>query len=213
MEEFHIDLTTVARIIVHGQDYSVEPGSLRIVRPIFTMKDQEGDLVSHYGGHMHPPTFTFVTRDGIPVSGTYDHTVVFMHERPRPEPVEPAPTPEPVKQEPTGPALYVQHDSGKQGQVIGLRTQAPRIYEYEVRWFKPGQPVTWAPAAQTYPIDADDLHRCPNGQTGDQCSEGENQCELCLADEDNEADMIERSMGLRSDNPHSPGCPPIKHRH
>lgn len=38
-----------------------------------------------------------------------------------------------------------------------------------------------------------DLHD-EHGQTGDECSEGENRCELCLADEDAEADAIEGSM-------------------
>lgn len=214
MDEFHIDLTTVARIIVHGQDYSVQPGSLRIVRPVFTMNTEEGKPVTYYGGHMHPPTFTFVTRDGIPVSGAYDHNIVLMHERPRPEPVEPAPTPEPVKQEPTAPRVYVQHRDGRQGYLASASTIDPGRHTFRVYWITAeGTKIGPAALGNVEFIRDADVVRCPNGQTLDECSEGEDQCELCLADEDNKADTIERSMGLRSESPHSPGCPPIKHRH
>lgn len=125
--------------------------------------------------------------------------------------VQPHPEQDTAVAEPTAPRIYVQTENGQQGYVLGPGT-AGGPGRLDVAWFEPGQPHSYPLVKALTFITADDLDRCPNGQTGDECGSGENQCEPCLADEDEEAAEIEQSMGLR-DNPHSPGCPPINHRH
>lgn len=105
-----------------------------------------------------------------------------------------APKAESVKQEPTGPRIYVQGGSGVQGYLVGAETHPERGPRIKVHWLAPGGPEKWASPASVGIITADEVNRCPNGQTGDECTEGENQCERCLADEDAEAEAIEESL-------------------
>lgn len=190
MTEHEIDLRTVGAVLIQGRQYSVSPGSLRIVRPVFTMANDEGTgEVTCYGGHMPPPTMVFTTRDGMPVSGSYDHGVLFLHKKPEPEPAEP------VKQEPTGPRIYVQNLRGKQGHIVDTgKMNSDGGTDLRVQWYTPGSNPVWVSTELLTIIAATDVVRCPNGQTGDKCGSGENQCEPCLADEDTEAEGIERSM-------------------
>ena len=60
---------------------------------------------------------------------------------------------------------------------------------------KRSKPSSRPPSGAIWP--ADKVERCPNGQTGDECGSGENQCEQCVMADDEEGDEIERSMGLR----------------
>lgn len=127
----------------------------------------------------------------------------------RVEALSPQPAPRP-----TGPRIYVQNLRGKQGHIEDVRNPLgdAMIVEALVQWYTPGARPVWVDMVVLSIIPSDEVDRCPNGQTGDKCGSGENQCEPCLRDEDEEGDEIEQSTGLR-DNPHSPGCPPIKHRH
>lgn len=109
-----------------------------------------------------------------------------------PDPRQPKP--------PTGPRIYVEHRITRtQGHIVGMvplgegdGTAVP-----EVQWYIPGaQPVRVMMSDLLF-ITSDTVDLCPNGQTGDECGSGENRCEPCLAVEDNEADVIERSTGLR----------------
>ena len=101
----------------------------------------------------------------------------------------------PAKAGPVGPRLCVQSLRGKQGYVLrGPFRQSDDRLAVQVQWFRPGVQPVWVGMDVLKIIPADEVERCPHGQTGDECASGENQCELCLADED---DMIERSMGLR----------------
>lgn len=108
------------------------------------------------------------------------------------------PGPEPVKQEPTGPRVYVQHEYGKQGHLASTpQRNGQGALKVQVHWYAPGTQPVWVLVDRLTVIAAEDVDRCPNGQTRDECGSGENQCDSCLADEDDEADTIERSMGLR----------------
>lgn len=44
----------------------------------------------------------------------------------------------------------------------------------------------WASIDNSVQVHPDDVDRCPNGQTGDECGSGENQCEPCRQAEDAE---------------------------
>lgn len=110
---------------------------------------------------------------------------------------DPAPIPKPVKQEPTGPRLYVRHPRGKDGYVVEFERKGEKKLAALVQWHVPGVVPVWVSMDRLTVIHPDDVARCPNGQTGDECGSGENQCELCLEEEDAEGDEIERSMGLR----------------
>lgn len=106
------------------------------------------------------------------------------------------PPPQLVKQEPTGPRLYVQHrHTGKQGYIRNVRGDESGL-RYDVQYFVPGAGPVWKRADSLEIIAESQVERCPNGQTGDECGSGENRCELCLSDEDNEAEAIEGSTGL-----------------
>lgn len=130
-----------------------------------------------------------------------------------PEGPECPPPPKPVKREPTGPVVYVENKYGKQGRLIEVyHHEKDDSLWYTVQFFSPGAEPVKKRADSLTVIAASQVERCPNGQTRDDCGSGENQCEPCLADEDEEADAIEESMGLH-ESPHSPGCPPINHRH
>lgn len=107
------------------------------------------------------------------------------------------PPPKPVKREPTGPRIYVQNRDGKQGHVVKFGRKGEDEVAALVQWYAPGVQPVWRSMDLITVIHPDDVERCPNGQTRDDCGSGENQCELCLADEDDEADEIEESMGLR----------------
>lgn len=201
MPEQGIDLQTVRYVIMQGHEHEILPGSLRLVRPVFTMTNDEGDgPVTCYGSYMHPLTIVFTLRDGTPVSGSYDYGVLFKHAKPAPVPEKPVTVPEPVKQEPTGPRIYVKNLRGKQGYILDVRMRSASSSdrrEAQVQWFTPGTVPTWVDMALLTVITSEEVSRCPNGQTGDECGSGENQCELCLEAEDEEGDTIERSMGLR----------------
>lgn len=123
---------------------------------------------------------------------------VFKDERVRIHPDGPACPlpPEPVKQEPTGPRMYVRNRKFKQGHIVAMRAREGFLMA-QVQWYVPGTVPVWTHMSDLIIIGADEVERCPNGQTGDECGSGENQCELCLAAEDEEGDMIEESMGLR----------------
>lgn len=104
----------------------------------------------------------------------------------------------PSKPEDTGPRLYVQNRHSKQGHVLDIR----RFHDggraqMLVQWHAMGAEPVWAYMDSLEIILPSEVHRCPNGQTRLDCGSGDNRCELCLADEDNEADEIEESMGLR----------------
>lgn len=103
----------------------------------------------------------------------------------------------PVKQEPTGPRVYVQDQRGKQGHIVSIvpMEEDGEVAQAEVQWYVPGvRPVRKSLRALVFILPSQ-VDRCPNGQTRDVCGSGENQCELCLADEDDEAEAIEESMG------------------
>ena len=110
-------------------------------------------------------------------------------------PVCPEPL-KPVKEEPTGPVLYVQRFTGKQGRALKLETRGGKLKAL-VQWFAPGVRPVWVELSVLKIIAENEVLRCENGQTGDECGSGENQCELCLAAEDAEAEEIEESTGLR----------------
>jgi hypothetical protein len=115
-----------------------------------------------------------------------------------PSPLYTDPVPEPVKQEPTGPRVYVQNLRGKQGHILEMEYRGDNEALYaKVQWYSPGARPVWTLFDVLTVIAASRVERCPNGRTGDECGSGENQCELCLRAEDQEADTIERSMGLR----------------
>lgn len=101
-------------------------------------------------------------------------------------------------EEPTGPRIYVQNLRGKQGHIVDIgKTDDEGPVRMLVQWFAPGARPVWRKADMLSIIAAEDVDRCPSGQTRDECGSGENQCELCLEEEDAEGDEIERSMGLR----------------
>lgn len=85
---------------------------------------------------------------------------------------------------------------GKQGHILHVAREDVRIVVM-VKWLTPGSRPVWVELDTLRILPEDEVTRCPNGQTGDECGSGENQCELCLADEDEEGDEVERSMGLR----------------
>jgi hypothetical protein len=122
----------------------------------------------------------------------------FMDDRVQvhPDGSECPPPPQPVKQEPTGPRIYVHNSRGTSGHVLATRREEG-VQEAQVQWHRPGESPAWVPWSMLKVTH--DVARCPNGQTGDECGSGENQCELCLQAEDAEAEEIERSMGLRND--------------
>lgn len=127
--------------------------------------------------------------------------------------VQPHPEQDTAVAEPTGPRMYVRNLRGKQGHIgDGMRIGQGDQREAHVQWHVPGAQPMWVHMDLLRFITPAEVDRCPHGQTGDECGEGENQCELCLADEDAEAEAIEESMGL-GDSECSPGCPVIKHRH
>lgn len=125
---------------------------------------------------------------------------VFADNRVQVHPDGPAsvPSPEPVKQEPTGPRIYVQNHHGQQGHIIAIVPLEGEddVTQAEVQWYAPGAQPCRERLNHLQIITADKVERCPSGQTRDECDEGENRCELCLADEDDEAARIERSMNL-----------------
>jgi hypothetical protein len=106
------------------------------------------------------------------------------------------PVPEPVEQEPTGPRIYVQNHHGKQGHVVRFGQKEDGRVCGLVQWYTPGSQPVWRTLDLLTIIAESQVERCPNGQTRDECGSGENQCELCLAAEDAEAEAIEGSMGL-----------------
>lgn len=123
------------------------------------------------------------------------------------------PHPRTVKREPTGTRVYVQDRRGKQGYLTDVyHHEKDGSLWYTVQFLRSGAEPVRKNADSLTIIAESQVERCPNGQTPDDCGSGENQCELCLADEDAEAEAIEESMGLRT-GPCSPGCPVIKHRH
>lgn len=133
-------------------------------------------------------------------SGSYTShsywTGVGNHVEIHPNGPECTPEPERVKREPSGPRIYVQHYRGKQGHVVEVSSMNGELM-FRVQWYTPGSEPVWKTASSLAIIPVDRVARCPYGQTGDECGSGENQCELCLAAEDEEADTIEESMGLR----------------
>lgn len=110
--------------------------------------------------------------------------------------VQPHPEQDGAMAEPTGPRIYVQRKrDGKQGHIVGEpRRNGQSDTKVQVQWYAPGAQPVWVLAERLEIIPADEVDRCPNGQTGDECGEGENRCERCLADEDAEAEAIEGSM-------------------
>lgn len=112
-----------------------------------------------------------------------------VERHPEQNPTPPAPEPKPL-------VLYVQRFTGKQGRVLEMGSENGKV-RVKVQWFAPGAEPVWVDLDVLKIIPAEEVERCPNGQTGDVCGSGENQCELCLADEDAEGDEIEESMGLR----------------
>lgn len=115
-----------------------------------------------------------------------------------PDGPECSPASEPVKWEPTGPRIYVQHTNGTQGYVREIATREGRTQaQVHAHWFGPDSMWPWVNLSEVCFIPAEDVQRCKNGQTLDECSEGEDQCELCRQAEDEEAAEIEESMGLR----------------
>jgi len=98
---------------------------------------------------------------------------------------------------PTGPCIYVQNLRGNQGHVVEFGRRGQDQVAALVQWYAPGAQPVWRSMDQLTIVHPDDVARCENGQTGDECGEGENRCELCLADVDAEADEIEESMGPR----------------
>lgn len=105
--------------------------------------------------------------------------------------------PKPVKREPTGLRVYVEREDGLQGHIVSAHTSENDTCWVGVYWYAPGRGETSVLADTVKIIPASQVERCPNGQTRDECEMGENQCEPCLQDEDEEAAVIEESMGLR----------------
>lgn len=111
--------------------------------------------------------------------------------------VQPHPEQDGAVTEPTGPRIYVQDVRGRQGYVVDTgKVDDEGGVRLLVQWFRPGARPVWKPVEALNIITADDVERCPNGQTRDECASGENQCERCLADEDAEAEAIEGSMNV-----------------
>lgn len=122
-------------------------------------------------------------------------TGVGNHVEVHPDGPECPPPPQPVKREPTGPRMYVENHHGKQGHVLEvLHIEKDDSLWYRVQFLAPGVEPVLKRADSLTVIAPSQVHRCPRGQTGDECGSGENQCEPCLADEDGEADAIEGSM-------------------
>lgn len=107
------------------------------------------------------------------------------------------PPPQPVKREPTGPVVYFRQRNGRTGHIIEFAKGSTEDTTVLVQIHTPGAGPTWRTMDQIQVIHPSEVVRCPNGQTGDECGSGENQCEACLQDEDEAGDEIERSMGLR----------------
>lgn len=102
----------------------------------------------------------------------------------------------PIPPKPENPRIYVQNQYGKQGHVTEVATR-DGVLRFRIQWYVPGVEPVWKTVDSFSIIPADQVARCPNGQTGDECGSGENQCEPCLQAEDDEGDEIEESMGLR----------------
>ncbi len=112
--------------------------------------------------------------------------------------VQPHPEQDGAVAEPTGPRLYVQKfDHSKQGHVVEFAQDPDKGVCAKVQWYTPGTHPVWVSMDLLKVVAPENVDRCENGQTGDNCGSGENQCALCLAAEDDEADAIERGMGLR----------------
>jgi hypothetical protein len=126
-----------------------------------------------------------------PGGGYYDFVMyAFADNR-----VQPHPEQDTAVAEPTGPRVYVQNHHGKQGHVVEFRQNEGRL-RVLVQWYSMGARPVWHTHDNLTIIASEDVERCPSGQTRDECGSGENQCELCLADEDNEAEAIEGSMNV-----------------
>lgn len=108
-------------------------------------------------------------------------------------------TPELVQTEPTAPRFYVRHTKNEQqGYITSASTIDPGRCSITVMWFlAAGLEEKAAALADLDFIRPEDVDRCSNGQTRDECGPGENQCEPCRQAEDEEGDTIERSMGMR----------------
>lgn len=188
-EPKHELLPVGTRVLV--SDWRVNPeGELRLTNP------QPGRISGHAaGGHKYRWQYEFEP-------GIYsDHDqFAFADNRVEVHPDGPEcpPAPKPVKREPTGPRMYVQrkHD-GKQGHIVGqVEKNGQGNAKVQVQWHTPGAQPVWVLVERLEIILPSEVHRCPNGQTGDECGSGESQCERCLADEDAEAEAIEGSMNV-----------------
>lgn len=107
----------------------------------------------------------------------------------------PTPAPEPVKQEPTGPRVYVENQRGKQGHVVDVSSMNGTLM-FRVQWYVPGAEPVWKAADTLTIIPTDQVTRCGNDQTRDECTEID-PCESCQQDIDAEGDAMEESMCLR----------------
>jgi hypothetical protein len=94
---------------------------------------------------------------------------------------------------PTAPRVYIQGKGGQQGYVIAVEEKNGRT-RLRVHWLRPGGPETWYSMDDAKFIPESQVERCVNGADQENCDEGENQCERCLAAEDAEAEAIEESM-------------------
>lgn len=105
--------------------------------------------------------------------------------------------PEREPAEPTGPRIYVQNQRGKQGHVTDTgKVHADGGIRLLVQWHAPGARPVWVPVEMLDIIAAEDVERCENGQTRQECIPSD-LCESCQQDDDAEGDEIEESMGLR----------------
>jgi hypothetical protein len=182
-EPKHVLLPVGTRVLVSPRATKYEDG-----RVVYDKQPKVAKIVGYDLGRSK-----YQLNDERPGGGYYDFvTWAFADNR-----VQPHPEQDGAVAEPTGPRVYVRTVGGSQGYLIGTKQHEKGGIRLRVHWLSPGGPETWVRQTEVEIITADEVQRCENGQDGENCGEGENRCEPCLADEDAEADMIEESMGLR----------------
>jgi hypothetical protein len=184
-EPKHVLLPVGTRVLVSPRATKYEDG-----RVVYDKQPKVAKIVGYDLGRSK-----YQLNDEKPGGGYYDFvTWAFADNR-----VQPHPEQDGAVAEPTGPRVYVQRFTGTQGHIIELAASdtSPGKMNAHVHWYTTDGDTSWIALDNVKIIPADEVDRCPFGQTFDECGEGENQCEQCLAAEDAEADMIEESMGLR----------------
>lgn len=183
-EPKHVLLPVGTRVLVSERATKYPDG--RIVY------DKQPKVAKIVGYDMHKSKYQL--NDEMINGGYYDFvTWAFADNRVQPHPEQDTAVPAL-----TGPRIYVQDRRSKQGYVVEVyHHEKDDTLWYTVQFFSPGATPVKKNADSLTVIAESQVVRCPFGQTRDECGSGENQCELCLTAEDQEADEIEESMGLR----------------